>query len=143
MAKFLITGGAGFIGSALARTLVTRGDSVRIFDNLSSGKLQNLASVERHVELVRADIRDAAALKAAAQGVDYVLHQAAIASVPRSIDDPVETHEVNITGTLNVFTAARDAGVRRVVFASSSAVYGDSPELPKREAMPTKCLSPY
>src|SRR5947209_810469 len=143
MARYLVTGGAGFIGSHIVAALVSRGESVRVLDNFSSGRRENLASVSGQVETIVGDVRDLDLVRRAVDGVDYVLHQAALPSVARSVDDPMETHETNATGTLNVLLAARDAGVRRVVYASTSAAYGDDPELPKRETMAPQPLSPY
>ncbi len=143
MATFLVTGGAGFIGSHIVDELVRRGERVRVLDDFSTGKRENLASVAHRVELKGGDIRDVATVKAAMLGVDYVLHQAALPSVPRSVADPMTTNEVNVTGTLNVLMAAREANVKRVVYASSSSVYGNNPTLPKREDMSTNPLSPY
>ena len=142
---YLVTGAAGFIGSNITQELLARGCRVRALDNLSTGSLSNLAHLLPlpQLEFIQADIRDPAALAQAMRGVDYVLHQAALPSVPRSVSDPLASHECNATGTLNLLIAARDAGVKRVVYASSSAVYGDSPTLPKREDMPTDPLSPY
>ncbi len=139
----LVTGGPGFIGSALVRGLLDRGCAVRVFDDLSSGRPENLAGLEGRIDFVRGDVRDAAALRAAVRGADAVFHLAAIASVQASVDDPAATHDVNVTGTLNALLAARDAHVRRFVFTSSSAVYGDSPEMPKRETMLPAPLSGY
>ena len=139
----LITGGAGFIGSNLARRLAAQGARVRVFDNLSAGHLENLAGLEKSVEFVRGDLRDAAAVRAALQGVRHVFHIGALASVQASVDDPATTHEVNVTGTLNVLLAARDAGAERVVFSSSASIYGDSPEMPKREDMRPEPLTGY
>ena len=143
MAKILITGGAGFIGSNIARKLVERGDRVSIVDDLSSGRLENLAGIEDRLKLIRADIRDLAALEEAFAGVEYVLHQAAVPSVPRSMDDPALSHEVNSRGTFNVLLAARNCKVRRVVYAASSSAYGESPTLPKIETMLPAPKSPY
>jgi len=145
MAKrtYLVTGGAGFIGSHLAERLVRDGHRVRVLDDFSSGKEANLESFRDGVEIVRGDIRDARLVNDAARGVDTVFHEAALGSVPRSVDDPLSTHEVNITGTFNVFLAAREAGVKRVVYASSSSVYGETPILPKHEQMTPQPLSPY
>lgn len=143
MALYLVTGGAGFIGSHIVDELVRREQHVRVLDNFTTGKRENLASVLDRIELVEGDIRDLGTVRNAMQGVDYVLHQAALPSVPRSIADPLASHEVNATGTLNVLIAARDLSVRRVVYASSSSVYGNSPTLPKHEGMPTHPLSPY
>jgi nucleoside-diphosphate-sugar epimerase len=151
MASYLVTGGAGFIGSHLVEELLRRGDRVRVADNFSTGKKDNLeAALEAagpaataSFELVSGDLADSAIAAAAVQGMDYVLHQAAIPSVPRSVEDPVASHRANVDASLNVLVAARDAGVRRVVFAGSSSAYGDTPTLPKSEAMPTNPLSPY
>lgn len=140
---YLVTGGAGFIGSNIVEELVGRGKPVRIIDNFSTGRRENLAGFENAVELVEADIRDAGAVTEAMRGVEYVLHQAALASVQRSVDDPVASNEVNVTGTLNLLQAARAASVKRFVYASSSSVYGDSEELPKHEGMPVNPKSPY
>jgi nucleoside-diphosphate-sugar epimerase len=140
---YLVTGGAGFIGSNMVERLVQQGERVRVLDDFSTGKRENLAPWLDRIELIEGDIRDPEAVRRAMQGADYVLHQAALPSVPRSVADPVSTHQVNATGTLNVLLAARDAGVKRLVYASSSSVYGNSPELPKREDMPTHPLSPY
>jgi nucleoside-diphosphate-sugar epimerase len=142
MSLYLVTGGAGFIGSHLSEELVRRGERVRVLDNLSTGKRGNLEHIPG-VEFVEGDVADAAACSRAVQGVDVVLHQAAIPSVPRSVKDPVTSNRANLDGTLNVLVAARDGGVRRLVFAGSSSAYGDTPTLPKREDMPTRPLSPY
>jgi len=141
--KYLVTGGAGFIGSHIAERLVRDGHSVRILDNFVAGKEENLETFREGIELIRGDIRDAKVVSEAAAGVDVVFHEAALGSVPRSVADPLTTHEVNMTGTLNVFLAARDAGAKRVVYASSSSVYGETPELPKHEGMNPQPLSPY
>jgi UDP-glucose 4-epimerase len=140
--RALITGGAGFIGSHIATALRARGDEVRVLDNLTSGKRENLAHLDG-VDLRVGDIRSPEQVKAAVEGCEVVFHQAAIVSVPYSVEHPDETHAVNIAGTLNVLIAARDAGVRRVVFASSAAIYGDEPTLPKTEAMLPAPISPY
>ena len=142
MAHYLVTGGAGFIGSHLAEELLRRDERVRVVDNLSTGKRSNLAHLS-DVELLQGDLAEADVASAACRGVDYVLHQAAIPSVPRSVADPITSNRANIDATLNVLVAARDAGVRRVVYAGSSSAYGDTPTLPKHEAMPTQPLSPY
>ncbi|HEY7349258.1 MAG TPA: SDR family oxidoreductase [Ktedonobacterales bacterium] len=142
-ARYLITGGAGFIGSHIAQTLLEQGQSVRVFDNLSSGREGNLAAFGGRAEVIRADLRDLAAVRAAAAGVEVVFHEAALASPPESIADPLRALEVNVTGTQHVLLAARDAGVRRVVFASSCALYGNEPTLPKEESMTPCPLSPY
>ena len=142
MATYLVTGGAGFIGSHLTEELVRRGHKVRVADNLSTGNRRNLAHIAG-VEFVEGDLSDMAVATRATEGVDYVLHQAAIPSVPRSVKDPIASNRANIDGTLNVLVAARDAGVKRLVFAGSSSEYGDTPTLPKREDMPSSPLSPY
>jgi UDP-N-acetylglucosamine 4-epimerase len=139
----LVTGGAGFIGSHLADALVERGARVRVLDDLSTGLLTNLAGCRDRIEFIEGDIRDLGTCRRACDGAAYVLHQAALGSVPRSMKDPATTIAVNVTGTANIFTAARDAGVRRVVYASSSSVYGDSERLPKREGEEGRPLSPY
>jgi UDP-glucose 4-epimerase len=141
--RYLVTGGAGFIGSNMVDELLRRGHSVVVLDDLSTGKEKNLAHVAGQVELRRASICDEQAVAAASQGADYVLHLAARTSVPRSVAEPVETNRVNVDGTLNVLIAARDAGVKRVVFAASSSAYGESPTLPKVESMPAVPISPY
>lgn len=143
MARVLVTGGAGFIGSHLVDALVGRGDSVVVLDNLFSGREENLAQVRDRIEFVRGDIRDLDLVRRLTQGADYVLHQAALASVPLSVDDPETTTAVNVQGTLNVLLAARDAGVRRVVFAASSAAYGDSEVTPQSETLLPAPVSPY
>ena len=141
--RVLVTGGAGFIGSHLVDALLARGAEVRVLDDLSTGSLRNLARVEGKIDFRRADIRDPEACREATRGVAYVFHQAALGSVPRSLEDPGTTIDVNVAGTARIFAAARDAGVRRVVFASSSSVYGDSDRLPKREGEEGRPLSPY
>jgi UDP-glucose 4-epimerase len=140
---YLITGGAGFIGSNIAEHLVGQGKSVRIFDNFSSGKRENLAAFEDKIEIIESDLRVFDSVKHAMDGVRHVLHIGAMPSVPRSVEDPHTTNQANITGTLNVLLAARDVGVKRVVFSSSSSVYGDTPTLPKREDMTPSPRSPY
>jgi UDP-glucose 4-epimerase len=139
----LVTGGAGFIGSHIVRALLARGDRVRVLDDLSTGRLENLSDVRSEVDLHVADVRDAAAVRRACEGVQCVLHQAAVASVPRSLADPVGTHSVNSTGTLELLIAAHAAGAERVVLASSSSVYGDTDELPKIETLCPRPISPY
>jgi len=143
MGLFLVTGGAGFIGSNLVERLVSLGHGVRVFDNLSEGRLENLAAVIDRIEFIHADLRDQQAVYEAMRGVDFVLHQAALRSVPRSVVEPLQTNEVNVTGTVHVLLAAREAGAKRVVFASSSSVYGESEELPQRESQLPRPLSPY
>jgi len=142
MASYLVTGGAGFIGSHLVEELVRRGQTVRVADNLSTGKRRNLEHI-RGVELLEGDLADMPFAARAVQGMDYVLHQAAIPSVPRSVKDPISSNRANVDGTLNVLIAARDSGVKRLVFAGSSSEYGDTPTLPKTEDMPSSPLSPY
>ena len=143
MPRFLITGGAGFIGSNLAHALVARGESVRILDDFSTGRMQNLRGIEERIDIVRGDLRDPAAVARAVQGAEFILHQAALNSIPRSIKEPGPTNAVNVTGTLLLLEAARAAGVRRLVYASSSSVYGDTPGLPKTEDMPLAPKAPY
>jgi len=141
--KFLVTGGAGFIGSHLAEELVQRGHQVRVVDDFSTGKKKNIASFLDKIELIEGDIRDIEVCRRAAKGMDFVLHQAALTSVPYSIENPLLTNEINIKGTLNLLLASRDAAVQRYVFASSAAVYGDDPHLPKKEEVVGASLSPY
>ncbi len=141
--RYLITGGAGFLGCHLAQRLVSTSQDVRVLDDLSFGSLDNLAGVQASIEFVKADIRDAAAVAAAMSGVDCAVHLAAIASVQRSVDDPSLTSSVNLMGSLNVLDQARRAGVRRVVFASSAAVYGQGPEPVKTESLAVAPASPY
>ena len=143
MAHYLITGGAGFIGSNLAAALVAQGERVRVLDDFSTGRESNLRALEGKIELVRGTITDAATVDAAVTSVDYVLHQAARASVPRSVEQPVECDLVNVHGTALVLDAARRHGVKRVVFAASSSAYGETPTLPKVETMLPSPLSPY
>jgi nucleoside-diphosphate-sugar epimerase len=142
MASYLVTGGAGFIGSHLSEELVRRGHKVRVADNLSTGKRRNLDHIPG-VEFMEGDLADMSFATRVVQGMDFVLHQAAIPSVPRSVKDPITSNRANIDATLNVLVAARDAGVKRLVFAGSSSEYGNAPTLPKREDMPTSPLSPY
>jgi len=139
----LITGGAGFIGSHLVEALIERGERVRVLDDFSTGRRENLAAVADHIELLEGDVADPEIAERAVAGCDYVLHLAAIASVQASLKAPRHTHRVNVDGTLNVLDAAQRAGVRRVVFASSAAVYGDHTALPLREELPPRPLSPY
>ena len=143
MARYLITGIAGFIGSTLAHALVEQGHEVRGIDNLSTGNLENLADIRHKVSFQEMDLQDVAGMKSACEGIDYILHQGALASVPRSVKDPVSSHESNINGTLNLLVAARDARVRRIVYAASSSAYGDQPTQPKQEDMLPRPLSPY
>jgi nucleoside-diphosphate-sugar epimerase len=143
MATFVVTGGAGFIGSNVVHRLVADGERVRVIDDLSSGRLENLAGVEDAVDFTAGSILDAALLRDAFSGADYVLHQAARANVVRSVEDPIASNAVNVEGTLNVLNAARACGVKRVVYASSSSVYGNAPELPKREDVAPDPRSPY
>ena len=141
--RFLITGGAGFIGSNIAAHLVEKGDQVRILDNFSSGRRDNIEGLPDSVEVIEGDVRDYWTVAKAVDGMDYVLHQAALPSVPRSVKNPLTSNAVNIDGTLNVLEAAKNAGVRKLVYASSSSVYGESEELPKHEEMSPSPLSPY
>ena len=143
MARFLVTGGAGFIGSHIVSRLVSEGNRVRVLDNLCAGSLANLAHLGNSVEFHEGDVRDPLAVAKAVDGVEVVFHQAALASVPLSIEKPLETHHACVTGTINVLDACRKLGVRRVVYAGSSSAYGDSPEMPKRESHTPEVLSPY
>ena len=143
MALYLVTGIGGFIGSSLARELLQRGEQVRGVDNFSTGKRENLAEILRQIDFREADILDLDAMQQACSGVDYVLHQAAIPSVPKSVHDPVGSNRANIDGTVNVLVAARDAKVKRMIYAASSSAYGDTPTLPKHELMTPDPISPY
>ena len=142
MAHYLVTGGAGFIGSHLAEELVRRGHRVRVADSLITGKRSNLAHISG-IEFLDGDLADLDVAQRAVDGVNFVLHQAAIPSVPRSVKDPITSNRANVDATLNVLVASRDAGIQRVVFAGSSSAYGDAPTLPKHEEMPARPLSPY
>ena len=142
MASYLVTGGAGFIGSHIAEELLRRGERVRVADSFITGKRENLAHMPS-AELVEGDLADFAVAQRAVAGIDYVLHQAAIPSVPRSVQDPITSNRANIDASVNVLVAARDAGVKRVVYAGSSSAYGNTPTLPKVETMATAPLSPY
>ena len=141
--KVLVTGGAGFIGSHLVERLVQEGHWVTVLDNLSTGLEANLQGVRQHIDFHLADLRDLTQVRDAVRGCEVVFHLGALGSVPRSVDDPITSNDVNVGGTLNVLVAAKDAGARRVVFASSSSVYGDTPVLPKVETMPPRPMSPY
>ncbi len=143
VARYLITGGAGFIGSNIADELVRRGDDVVILDNLSTGKERNIEEIRSEITFINGDIRDASIVEKALEGADYVLHQAALASVPRSIEDPVLVDDVNVGGTLVMLEESRKAGVKSFVYAASSSAYGDNEVLPKSEDMPPRPLSPY
>src|SRR5436190_9475055 len=143
MATYLITGVAGFIGSALARAVLAQGDHVRGIDNLSTGRRENLTEILPRIDFQQADLLDLQALYEACRGVDYVLHEAAIPSVPKSVLDPLGSNRANLDGTVNLLVAAKDAKVKRVVFAASSSAYGDTPTLPKREDMTPNPISPY
>jgi len=143
MATYLITGVAGFIGSALARAVLAQGDQVRGIDNLSTGRRDNLAEIVHGIDFQEGDVLDLQALYNACRGVDYVLHEAAIPSVPKSVLDPLGSNRANLDGTVNLLMAARDAKVKRVVYAASSSAYGDTPTLPKQEDMTPNPISPY
>ncbi len=143
MAHFLVTGGAGFIGSNLVEALVANEDQVRVLDTFLTGKRENLEAFRHQIELIEGDICELDTCRRAVDGVDYVLHQAALPSVPKSVELPVESNQSNVAGTVNVLVAARDAKVKRVVFAASSSAYGDTPTLPKVEDMPVRPKSPY
>jgi nucleoside-diphosphate-sugar epimerase len=143
MTTYLITGVAGFIGSALARAVLAQGDQVRGVDNFCTGKSENLDEIIKRIDFREADLLDMDAMNDACSGVDFVLHQAAIPSVPRSVADPLSSNNTNVNGTLNLLLAARDAKVKRVVYAASSSAYGDSVSLPKQEEMPSHPISPY
>ncbi|MBU1147905.1 MAG: SDR family oxidoreductase [Candidatus Omnitrophica bacterium] len=141
--KFLVTGGAGFIGSHIVESLVNNGDKVRVIDDLSSGRIENLESVRGKIEFIEGDIRDKGQGTRVMQGIDYVLHQAALRSVPKSLGNPKLYNDVNINGTLNILTAAKEARVKRVVFASSSSIYGETKTLPSKEDFYPLLISPY
>jgi len=143
MAKYLVTGIAGFIGSSIAHELVSRGETVRGLDDFSTGKPENIQDIRNDLDFRQASLLDEAALASACKGIDYVIHQAALPSVPKSVAEPQLTHAVNVNGTLNLLIAARDAGVKRVVYAASSSAYGESEVLPKQEAMIPRPISPY
>lgn len=141
--KILVTGGAGFIGSNISEELIKKGYDVVVLDNFATGKKSNLRSFEKNIEIIEGDIRSYMQVEKAVKGVEIILHQAALPSVPRSIQDPITSNEVNTSGTLNILNAAKENNVKRVVFASSSSVYGDNPILPKEENMLANPLSPY
>ncbi len=144
MARYLVTGGAGFIGSHTVEALIHAGHEVKVVDNFSTGRKENLAAIRQRVDLIEGDIRDPVLCRHLMEGVDYVIHLAALHEVPRSVEKPAETHDVNVTGILNLLLAARDGHVKRFVYASSSAVYGDSPILPRsEEGVPVPTSSPY
>jgi nucleoside-diphosphate-sugar epimerase len=143
MPKYLVTGVAGFIGSNIAHALLSRGEQVRGIDNFSHGRRENLSGLEGKLDFREADITDFEAMRSACEGMDYVLHQAALGSVPRSIANPLASNHANVVGTLSVLQAARETGVKRVIYAGSSSAYGDTPTLPKREDMPSNPISPY
>jgi UDP-glucose 4-epimerase len=143
MATYLITGIAGFIGSSLARAVLGQGDKVRGIDNLATGRLANLTDILERIDFRQSDLLDAKATQAACEGVDCILHQAAIPSVPRSVSDPLESNRANVDGTVTLLVAAKDAKIKRVVYAASSSAYGDTPTLPKREDMMPNPISPY
>ena len=141
--RYLVTGGAGFIGSNIVEGLLAGGHAVRVLDNFSTGRRENLEAFTSKIEIVEGDIRSYHVVREAVEGMDVILHQAALPSVPRSVRDPITSNDVNVVGSLNMLNAAKDAGVRRVVYASSSSIYGDTPELPKHEGMTPNPLSPY
>lgn len=143
MSNYLVTGGAGFIGSNIVEELVKRGKNVRVLDNFITGKMENIEPFLDKIELIRGDIRDRGVLKKAFRGIDYIIHQAALRSVPKSVDDPFTTNEINVTGTLNVLYEAKAADVKRVVYASSSSAYGDAKRFPQRETDAPAPISPY
>ena len=143
MAKYLVTGIAGFIGSSIAHELVRRGETVRGLDDFSTGKRQNIADIENNIDFRQVSLLDKPGLASSCDGIDYVIHQAALPSVPKSVVEPELTHAVNVNGTLNLLLAARDASVKRVVYAASSSAYGESEILPKREDMLPRPISPY
>lgn len=143
MALYLVTGIAGFIGSSIARALLARGDEVRGIDNYSTGKRENIAEIMKQIDFREADLLDLDAVHKACKGVDYIFHEAAIPSVPKSVLDPLGSNQANVDGTVHVLIAAKEAKVKRVVYAASSSAYGDTPTLPKREDMPPNPISPY
>jgi len=143
MAHYLVTGGGGFIGSNLVKALIARGQHVRVLDNFATGRRQNLAGLENQIDLIEGDMRDPATAERAVDGVDYVLHQAALGSVPRSVQDPLTSNEVNVNGTLNLLWAAKKSRVKRFVTASSSSIYGNTSQMPKDESMLPNPISPY
>ena len=143
MTTSLVTGGAGFIGSHIVEELVRRGHAVRVLDDFSTGKAANLSAVRDRVDVIEGDVRDLAACRRAAAGADFVFHEAAQISVPKSVEDPFLNDGINVGGTLNILWAAKEAGAKKLVFASSTSVYGDNPDLPKRETMAGIPLSPY
>jgi UDP-glucose 4-epimerase len=140
---YLVTGGAGFIGSNIAETLISKGENVRVIDNFLTGKPENMATFKDKIDFIEGDLRDLETVKKAMQGVTYVIHQAALPSVPKSVELPFESNEHNTNGTLNVLFAAKESGVKRVVYAASSSAYGDQPQSPKVETMLPMPLSPY
>lgn len=143
MSRYLVTGGAGFIGSNIVAALVQQGKFVRVLDNCSTGRMSNLQDVIEQIEFIRGDIRELSVVHEAVKDMDYVLHQAALPSVARSVDDPIASNETNVAGTLNLLVAAKNANVKRVIYASSSSAYGNSASLPKQEDMPVNPISPY
>lgn len=143
MMRYLVTGGAGFIGSHIARTLLSQGAEVRVLDNFSTGKRENLSGLDSRLEVLEGDLRNAVRVNEAVRGVDIIFHEAAFVSVPESMEKPQDCFDVNVTATANLFDTARKAGVRRVVIASSAAVYGESDAMPLKETTPTQSLSPY
>lgn len=143
MGLSLVTGGAGFIGSNMVRFLLGKGEKIRVLDNFETGKRDNLTEVADRIELIEGDVRDVVTVEKSVKGADVVYHLAALGSVPRSIKDPVSSHDVNVNGTFNMLKASMDAKVKRLVFASSSSVYGENPVLPQHEKLPLAPISPY
>jgi len=143
VAKYLVTGGAGFIGCNLVRYILGKGQQAVVLDDFSTGKRENLTDIADGIELIEGDIRDRQAVDRALAGCDAIFHEAALGSVPRSVDDPVTSHDVNVNGTINILEAARAAGIKRVIFAASSSAYGDQPAMPKQENQPVMPMSPY
>ena len=141
--RCLVTGGAGFIGSHLVEGLLKRGHFVRVVDNFLTGKRENLEDIQDKIDFIEGDIRDFSLCREIIKGIDWVFHQAALPSVPRSVEEPRLSNEINVTGTLNLLTAAHESGVKKFIFASSSSVYGDNPNLPKKEDVLGQPLSPY
>jgi UDP-glucose 4-epimerase len=143
MTRYLVTGGAGFIGSNIVEELVRRGEKTRVLDSFITGRRENLKPFQDRIELIEGDIRDPRTVKDALKGIDYIIHQAALRSVARSVEDPFATNDTNVSGTLHILTAAKEAGVKRVVYASSSSTYGDAKRFPQKETDLPAPISPY